>query len=115
MFKYDNGFVVNERGQVMDVSGNKDAENQNIHMWKKHGGKNQQWDIVYVEDMKAEPVKGELSPDFGLYVERPFHIVSEMPSHRYLDIISNNLVVKTPNGFDTQIFWFDQKTRTIKS
>jgi NADPH-dependent glutamate synthase beta subunit-like oxidoreductase len=49
MFKYQGAFVVNERGKVMDVSGGKDRENQNIHSWKKHGGLNQQWDIVYVD------------------------------------------------------------------
>jgi hypothetical protein len=43
-------------------------------MWNKHNGLNQQWDIIYVEDMKAEPKTGELNKDFGLYVNRPFHI-----------------------------------------
>jgi hypothetical protein len=65
--------------------------------------------------MKADPKKGELNPDFGMYVQRPFHIVSMMAAHRYLDILGRNLVIKTPNGFDTQVFWFDQKSKTIKS
>ena len=60
----------------MDVSGNRDAENQNIHMWNKHNGLNQQWDIVYVDEMPAEYKKGELNKEFGLYVERPFYVVS---------------------------------------
>jgi hypothetical protein len=34
----------------MDVSGAKDRENQSIHMWKRHNGLNQQWDIVYVDE-----------------------------------------------------------------
>ena len=85
-------------------------------MYKKHGKINQQWDIVYADEWKAEPKKGELNSDFGMYVERDFHIVSAMPSHKYVDLISNrNMVVKTSNGRKTQIWYFDQKSRTIKT
>ena len=65
--------------------------------------------------MKPEPKKGQLNARFGLYVQRPFHLVSFLPKHRYLDIIGRNLVIKTPNGKKTQVFWFDQKSKTIKS
>ena len=58
--------------------------------------------------MKPVPTKGQFSSEFGLYVERPFHIVTELESHRYIDSIGQNLVIKTPNGFSKQIFWFDQ-------
>jgi hypothetical protein len=34
---------------------------------------------------------------------------------RYLDIVGNNVVIKTPNSFDSQTWFFDYKTRTIKS
>jgi len=102
LFKYNNANIVNEKGKVMDVSGNRDVENQNIHMWNKHNGLNQQWDIVYADDMPAEPKKGELNEDFGFYVERPFHIISQMPSRRYLDIVDGRqIVIKTPNGYNT--------------
>jgi len=87
---------------VMDVSGNVDTENRNIIMHPKNGGLNQQWDLVYADDWEGEPGKGELNKEYGLYVERDFHIVSELPSHRYLDLISNrNMVIKTPNGRNT--------------
>ena len=76
MFRYQGAFVVNERGKVMDVSGGKDYENQNIQVWNKHGKINQQWDIVYVDEYPEEPKKGELNSDFGLYVDRSFYIVS---------------------------------------
>jgi hypothetical protein len=76
---------------------------------------NQQWDIKYCDIMRAIPKKGQKNLDFGFYVERPFHIVSEMPSHRYLDMIGRNLVIKTPNGRKSQMFWFDQRSKTIKS
>jgi len=39
-----------------------------------------------------------------------------MDSHRYLDLINNrNMVIKTPNGRKTQIWYFDQKSLTIKT
>jgi membrane carboxypeptidase/penicillin-binding protein PbpC len=100
----------------MDVSGNKDTENQNIHMWKRHGGLNQQWDVVYADEYPKEPVKGELNKMFGLYVERPFYIISELNEHRYLDLINNrNMVIKTRNGRNTQTWYFDQRSLTIKT
>jgi len=99
----------------MDVSGAKDTENQNILIWGKHGKTNQQWDLVYADEWKGDPVKGELNEEFGLYVEGPFHIVSQLPGNRYLDLVSNNFVIKTPNSFKTQIWYFDQKSLTIKS
>jgi len=49
--------------------------------------------------MPKDPVKGEMATEFGLYVERPFHIVSQLPAHRYMTIIDGrNVVIKTPNG-----------------
>jgi hypothetical protein len=39
-----------------------------------------------------------------------------MKSHRYLDLINNrNLVIKTANGRNTQVWWFDQRSLTIKT
>jgi len=62
----------------------------------KHGRINQQFDIIYADEWKGDPVKGELNEEFGLYVERPFYIISELPSHRYLDLINNrDFVIKT--------------------
>jgi hypothetical protein len=74
LFRYQGAFVVQEKGKVMDVSGGVDQENRNIVVWGKHGKINQQWDIVYVDEWKGEPGKGELNEDFGLYVERDFHV-----------------------------------------
>jgi hypothetical protein len=86
-------------------------------MWTRNTGQGQKWWIRYVDSMKPEPKKGQLNPEFGLYVERPFHIVSMMHRHRYLDVINGrDLVIKTPTySRKTQIFWFDQRTKTIKS
>jgi hypothetical protein len=115
LFKYQGAFIVNERGKVMDVDGGQDVENRNIIVWNKHGGLNQQWDVIYVDEYPAEPVKGELNEQFGLYVERPFHIVSELGEHRLLTTISNKLAIKTKNANSQQVWWFDQKSLTIRN
>jgi hypothetical protein len=67
---------VNEKGKVLEVQGNVDAENRNIEARNKHGRINQQWEIVYVDEWKGEPTKGELNEEIGLIVERDFYIVS---------------------------------------
>ena len=116
MFKLDGAFIVNEKGKVLDVSGAVDDENRNIVVWNKHGKINQQFDIIYADKYPEEPKKGELNNDFGLYVERPFYIVSQMRSNRYLDLLNNrNMVIKTPNGRNTQIWYFHQQSLTIRT
>jgi len=100
----------------LDISGNVDAENRNIIVHAKHGRMNQMWDVIYVDEWKGEPKKGELNEDFGLYVERDFYIQTAMSSNRYLDLINNrNMVIKTPNGRKTQTWYFDQRSLTIKT
>jgi hypothetical protein len=107
---------MNERGKVMDVHGNRDEENRDIIVWKKHGGLNQQFDIIYKDQYPRDPTKGQLNKDFGLVVERDFFIISTMRSGRYIEVVdSRNLVIKTRNGRNTQRFWFDQRSLTIKS
>jgi hypothetical protein len=99
----------------MDVSGGYDRENRNIIMYRKHNGLNQQWDIIYVDEMPAEPKKGEMNKDFGFKVDSDFHVVTKMNSGRYLDRIGNDVVLKTANGRNTQTWYFHQKSRTIRS
>jgi hypothetical protein len=74
------------------------------------------WDVVYVDEWKGEPGKGELNEDFGLYVERDFYVVTALSSGRYLDLIANrNFVIKTSNGRPTQKWYFHQHSLTIRS
>jgi hypothetical protein len=57
-----------------------------------------------------------LNEDFGLYVERDFYVVSQMTDNRYLDLINNrNMVIKTSNTRNTQTWYFDQRSLTIKT
>jgi hypothetical protein len=98
------------------VQGGVDGEQKNVIVHSAHGKINQQWDIVYVDQWKGEPGKGELNEKFGLYVERDFYVVSELPQHRYLDLINNrNMVIKIPNGRRTQVWYFHQQSLTIRT
>lgn len=106
MFRYKNANIVNEKGKVLDVHSALDEESRQVIMWNKHNGLNQQWDIIYADQYPAEPKKGQMNEKWGMYVERPFYIVSEMPGHRYLDWISS-VVIKTPNGQNSQKWYFD--------
>ena len=82
----------------MDVQGGIDKENRNIMVYNKHGKLNQQWDIVYADEWKGDPKKGEFNEKFGLYVERDFHVVSQLPDGRFLDMYDNkHIVIKTQN------------------
>lgn len=115
MFRLDGEFIVNEHGKVFDVAGGNDREGANLIIYNKHGKVNQQFDVVYVDEWKGEPGKGELNEDYGLYVDRDFYVVSDLGEHRYLDIVDMKLAIKTRNGDRTQIWWFDQKTFCIRS
>jgi len=117
LFKKEGTFVRNiKNAKVLDVAGGVDGEQKNVIVHQAHGKVNQQWDIVYVDEWKGEPTKGELNEKFGLYVERDFHIVSQLPSNRYLDLINNrNMVIKTPNGRNTQVWYFHQQSLTIRT
>jgi hypothetical protein len=115
MFRIRGAQIQNEHGKVMDVSGGADRENQNIIVWNKHGKINQQWDVVYTDQWKGEPKKGQLNAEYGLYVERPFYIQTHMASKRRIDVLGRNLVIKIANGRTTQQWYFHQQSLTIKS
>lgn len=102
MFRYKNNILVNEKGKVMDIVGGRDTQHNNIQVYQKNNGLGQQFELVYADEMPKPPKKGELNKSFGLYVERPFHIVSGLDSEKYLDLLGNNVVIKTPNGLPSQ-------------
>jgi len=101
--------------RVLDVAGGRDAEGQNVLVWKRHNGLNQRWNILYLDEKKEEPTKG-LDDDSGLYRNRPFYIVSRLPAKRAITVTGHNLVIRKMKRDDTsQLFYFDHLTRTIKS
>jgi len=108
MWRFEDEYITNiKTGAVFEVSGGADNEDQKIVSWTKSTSDSQAWEIIYADVMPDPPKKGELNKEFGLYVQRPFHIVSALGTHRYLDVIGSNVVLKTPNGFNTQVWYFD--------
>jgi hypothetical protein len=99
----------------MDVSGGSDSENRNVVMYKKHGRINQQWNLIYVDEMPKALGKGDLDPEMGMKILTDFHIVSRMSSKRYLDRVGYDVVIKTPNARNTQVWYYHYKTRTIRN
>jgi hypothetical protein len=91
------GFIVNEKGKVLDCQGQRDRENTNVIVMPKSGGLSQQFDIVYVDEYKGKIAKnGEMDTEMGLRNNVPFFIVSSLPDGRYMDSINNrNLMIKT--------------------
>jgi len=116
MWRYDNGFLINDKGKVLEVDGCQDVENRVVSVANKKGDICQQFDLIYADEYPEEPKKGELNKEFGFYVERPFYIISEMSSNRYIQVLDGKkLVIKTANGLNEQVFYFDQTSKTIKS
>jgi hypothetical protein len=106
----------NQQITVMEIRNNQDYENNYLLAKRKNSKIYQQWDLIYVDEYPKEPVKGELNKEFGFYVERDFYIVSQMKSNRYLEVIDNKqVVIKTPNGNKGQTWYFDQKSKTVKT
>jgi hypothetical protein len=69
-----------------------------------------------MKDWKGEPKTGELNGDFGFYVNKDFHVVSALSQRRYLDFFDGrNIVIKSQNGRRTQLWYFHQASRTVRS
>lgn len=90
---------MNEKGKIFEVQGHIDRENQNIGVLDKDNGLYQQWEVIYADEMPKELKKGDTNTMFGLDIERPFFVVSTLEQERYVDLIGNNMVLKTPNSF----------------
>jgi hypothetical protein len=130
MFRNVNGNIQGIKDKrVMDVSNYQDKEGRRVGFYRRHNKSNQQFDVIYKDEWEEEPKKGELNKDFGLIVGEPFFLMSALRGEsqaqldsgekasegRLLDIISRNMVIKTRNGRNTQQWFFDQKSRTIKN
>jgi hypothetical protein len=113
----NDGYITNEKsGKVIAVSGGLDNENRNIVVEGRNGKIHQKWKVIYVDEYEKEPTKGQLNKKFGLYVERDFYVISQLPDKRYLDLINNrNMVIKIPNGRRTQVWYFHQQSLTIRT
>jgi len=120
MFRVEGTHIMNGlegKETAVSILHNTDTESKHITVNEKADDRiSQEWEIVYADTWKGEPGKGELNEEYGLYIQRPFYIVSAMATGKYLDLINNrNMVIKTSNGRKTQEWWFDQKSYTIKT
>jgi hypothetical protein len=106
---------VNSRGKVIDVAGGIDNENQNIIVASRNNKMSQRWTIVYVDDDKAAPKKGEYVQEVGFYALRPFYIQSQSGGKRFVSLMGNNVVINPQTGEVNQKFFFDPATMTIKT
>jgi hypothetical protein len=89
MFRFDKGYLRNVlAGKVLSVAGAQDKEAQKTWVWTAHNGVNQKWRIIYVDEKKPEQSKG-LNKQFGLYVNRPFAIQTQMASGNYITALGN--------------------------
>ena len=102
-FRYKGGFFTNPKtGFVLDVEGGSDAEGAGVVVSQKHtqkdAGAAQQWTVIYKTEIEE---KLQLEKEFGVVFNRPFYVMSLLPSGRYLDVLGDNVVLKTQNGFDS--------------
>jgi hypothetical protein len=71
------------KGLAVDVWYGKDLQNQNVIVWSKHEGYNQKWTIEYSKTTKTITKtstgfgKSMYNKSYGLYTNRPFHIVTK--------------------------------------
>jgi hypothetical protein len=109
--------LANVKGKVMQVDANKDREGQNVGVGSKQSTRNQKWNIVYTD--QEDPMKKKVEEQFGFKFGRPFYIVSSMCSGRVIRVNKDgggrNLVLSRKSNSVQMHFFFDQKTRTIKS
>jgi hypothetical protein len=89
---------------------------QNVHIWKRHGGANQRWRVVY-EDQEAKEKKKGMHGDFGFHINRTFYIRSRLPMKRVAECVSTDVRLKRWHGsrIRQQTWTFDVTTKTIKS
>lgn len=80
---------------------------------KKNDDDYQKWDIVYTDNMAT--LTSGYNAEWGWHINREFHIISDYGEHRFLDLVSNRVVIKTHNHRDSQIFRFDMTYRTLKA
>jgi hypothetical protein len=80
-------------------------------------GENQRWKVVYLEDYEKEWLtKGDYAKDNGFYIERPFYLMSRVPSRRYLEVYPNRqATIRTPTRSAPQTFIYNWAKRTITS
>lgn len=69
--------------RCLDVTSSKDEEGAAVGVQKRTNNLNQRWRVVYT-DKSTTQTKG-LDKEFGFYLNRPFYIVSRLPTNRVIE------------------------------
>jgi hypothetical protein len=109
---------LNQHGKVLDANA-KDAEGEYVTSNNKNGKIHQEWRIVYIDARDKEITKG-MDVSRGMYVNRPFFIVSRMWMNRVMSVHSNWAVliksrVDPKADKNRQVWTYDITSKTIKS
>jgi len=97
----------------LDVTGSRDAEGSPVGIANRTNGANQRWRVVY-KDKSTTQTKG-LDKDFGFEINRPFYIVSRLPTNRVLEYQSGHyLKIKQWVMNRRQQQWIFDPSRTIR-
>lgn len=87
LWKMNGPYLTNIKGQVASLGTDVTHDTHMGHVKTVTLNKSrpeQKFEIVYLDQWKGDPKKGELNRDFGFRVDVDFHIVSELASRRYL-------------------------------
>jgi hypothetical protein len=76
----------------------------------------QKWRVIYIDTIKPDTLKGELNKKYGLKVNTDFYLQTALSSGRFMTYMdkNNELLLKVRNGSNRQIYFFDQKSKTIR-
>jgi hypothetical protein len=116
-FKFVKNYIINLKSRkVLEVQGGINQEGRNVGIANRNHQPYQKWRVVYLDTMARERIKG-LNSNFGFFINRPFYIVSKMWMNRVVEMVGGrNLVIKTRvMNRKSQQWFFDQKSKTIKS
>jgi hypothetical protein len=118
LFKYDKSQFINwTNSKVISVDGTKDLEGQAVIVDGNQNRADQRWKVIYLDKAAKTETKG-LNEEFGLHINRPFYLVSELPFNRILEMTGGNQVPKLKrwrNNARNQQWFFDEVTKTIRS
>jgi hypothetical protein len=72
--------------------------------------------VLYLDKKAKTETKG-LNEEFGFHINRPFYLVSELPFNRVAECIGASYLrlKRWRNNVTQQQFFFDEKTKTIRS
>jgi len=117
IFKFEVDHFVNiQNRKYLEVTDSKDEEGQAVGVKTSTNSRNQKWKVIYLDKAPKLETKG-LNEEFGLHINRPFYLVSELPFNRVAESIgANNITLKRwRNNVLAQQWYFDEKSKTIRS